>query len=413
MLVGRPALVLFWAASCEASWVRIRQLERMRARHGDRIAILAVHSPRFDYEREIDVVRTAITQRGVDLPVVHDPDLETWARYGPTGRPTIAVIDANGRAQGAILGLDERRDDRDTGVLQDIAAIHAALARPDLAPLPDLSAESAAPAPPHQLRTPTSLARLTDGSVAVLDPSAGRLVVLELSADHATAEVRTTFGGLGGAGSIAVRRDGSLAVSLPDRGTVESIDLRTKERTILTEDLCRPTGLVEDIDGSLVVCDAGADRILRIATERIGTIAEGVSQPLDVVRLPTGLLLTEASTGALRLLGDDGRIRTLNGGRRAGLLDGPAHKAMLQRPTGLATLDGGRVAIADHGNSRLRLLANRRITTIPIRGLSRPTAALYLGDDRLLCSDTGHGRLVLIDLATHTADTVRIDGLPV
>lgn len=408
MLVGRPALVLFWAASCEASWVRIRQLERLRARHGDQLAVVAVHSPRFDYERDVGVLRATIEQRSIDVPVIHDPDLETWARYGPTGRPTIAVVDADGRAQGAILGLDEPG----TSPLDEIAALHARLARPGLVPLPDHPSVTRSAPPLHRLQAPTSLARLTDGTVAVLDPAAGRIVVLELSPHRAAAEVRTTFSGVDGAGSIAVRRGRSLVISLPDRGTVESIDLETKQRTILADELRRPAGLVEDVDGSLVVCDAGADAIVRISPEGVGAIADEVSQPLDVIRLPTGLLFTEASTGAVRLLTDDGKVRTINSGGRAGILDGPAHKAMFQRPTGLATLDGGRVAIADHGNSRIRLFGNRRVATVPVTGLAHPEGVLYLGHERLLCSDTANSRLVIVDLAAHTVDEVAVQGLP-
>lgn len=406
-LTGRPVVLLFWAASCEASWVRLRQLERLRARHGDRVAVAAVHSPRFDYERDISVLRSIVERRGLTVPVLHDPDLETWARYGPTGRPTVVVSGRDQRVLGAVLGLDDEHDQ-----LDDIVASEAALVDPGLQALPDLLGAHA-PTSLQHLGGPTGLARLTDGRLAVVDRANSRLIVLELDHRATRGIVSTAFGGLDGATSIAARRDGSLAVSDPDAGTVDAIDLVTKKRRTIVDGLRRPTGLVEDRDGSLVICDAGADQILRVTSDRTGSIADAVSQPLDIVRIDAGLMFTEASTGALRLLTDTGQVRTINDGRRAGILDGPAHKAMFQRPAGLATLDGGRVAITDHGNSRLRLLADRRVTTVPITGLAHPEAVLYLGGERLLCSDTNNSRLVVADLASHRVTELAVHGLPI
>ncbi len=405
MLRGRPVVLLFWAVSCQASWVRLRQLEALQARHGDAIAVVAVHSPRFDYECDVDVVRSAITHRGLTVPVLHDPLLETWARYGPTGRPTVIVVDTNQRVLGAMCGTDPASLE----ALDKIAAQQAALVDQSIEPLPDLLAPVDTTTL-ERLSGPAGLARLVDGRVAVIDRGHDRLVTMELACD--TAYVSDVFGGLRSPGSVATRSDGTISVSFPDRGTVESIDLATKTRSVIAEGMVRPTGLTEDADGSLVVCDAGADQIVRIADDRTGPIAQAVSQPLDIVRIDNGLLFTEASTGALRLLSDDGKVHTLNNGRKPGLLDSATHKAMFQRPTGLATLDHSRVAIADHGNSRIRLMTERKVVTVPVAGLAHPEALLYLGNDELLCSDTMNDRLVLVNLASRAATALTIDGLP-
>ncbi len=409
MLRGRPVVVLFWSASCEASWVRLRQLEALQSRHGDAIAVVAIHSPRFDYERDVDLLAATITHRGLTIPVLHDPDLETWGRYGPPGRPTVVVVNANQRVLGAMFGTDPTS----LTALDQITAQQATLADRTIDPLPDLTP---VPVPPslEQLHGPTGLARLDDGRVALIDRGNDRLVTLDLpTAGTRTATVCKVFGGMHAPGSIATRSDRTISISFPDRGVVESIDLRTKKRKVIADGLVRPMGLAEDADGSLIVCDAGADELLRVTDKRTGPIAINVSQPLDVARIDAGLIFTEASTGAIRLLSDDGRVRTLNAGNRPGLLDGPMHKAMFQRPSGLATLDNGRVAIADHGNNRIRILADRRAATVPVAGLSHPEAMLYLGHEQLLCSDTMNNRLVVIDLDSHCATALAIAGLPV
>jgi len=105
-------------------------------------------------------------------------------------------------------------------------------------------------------------------------------------------------------------------------------------------------------------------------------------------------------------------VQVLNDGASAGLVDGPVHRALFQRPTGLATLEDNAIAIADCGNDRIRVLRDRTVSTLPVTGLCRPEALLFLGNDRLLCCDTGNDRLVMIDLAAHTVAEVAIDGLP-
>lgn len=404
-LRGRPVVLLFWAVSCEASWVRLRQLEALQARHGDALAVVAVHSPRFEYERNIDVLTSTITHRGLTIPVLHDPDLSTWARFGPTGRPATVVVNAEQRVLGAMFGADQASRD----ALDDMVAQQASMVSGAIEPLPAL-------APPeeqttlHQLCGPAGLTRLVDGRIAALDRGNNRLITLDLESGNV--QVGEVFGGLHNPGAMTTRHDGTISISFPERGVVESIDLTTKQRSVIAAELVRPMGLTEDVDDSLVVCDAGADQLVRVSDQRTGPIADDVSQPFDVVRIENGLIFTEASTGAIRLLGDDGKVRTLNGGARPGLLDSIAHKAMFQRPSGMATLDKGRVAIADLGNDRIRIMADRKVTTLPVTGLTHPEALLYLGNEQLLCSDTMNNRLVLIDLGGKDAAELKISGLP-
>lgn len=404
-LVGRPTVLLFWAQSCEGSWARLDHLAKVQARHGDDVAIVAVHSPRFEYERSPEVVAAAVAHQQVPLPVLLDPDLETWARYAPEGRPTVVVIDASQRVVGAMTGTDPAS----SAALDEIIDDEVARGRRS-SPLPT---PRATPRHLHRLVGPSSVARLRDGRVAIADRGNGRLVVATL--DGQGLAVDTVFGGLDGVTAVAARSDGTVAVSRPARGSVESLDPTTKDRHIVASELLRPTGLVEDRDGSLVVAESGADRLHRIAPGgRRGVIADGnVSQPVGITRLDTGILVTEGSTGAVRLLTDRGRVVTVNDGTRPGLVDGPIHRASMQRPTGLATMDGGRIAIADTGNGRIRLLRRRRLTTIAAAGLAHPLDVLYLGNDRLLVTDTNADRLVCVDLAAQRVTPIEITGLPV
>ena len=427
-LRGRPVVVLFWTSTCEGSWVRLRQLEALEARYGNTVHVVAVHSPRFAYEQRLDTLENSIASRSVSIPVLHDPHLNTWARYGPIGRPTVVVLDHRQRVVGAMAGTDPESID----ALDKIVGEQVALAgRPvgkrqviDRAATPEADVR-----PPHRLHGPASVTRLIDGRIVIADRGNGRLISVTIDdseIDRPIAHVSTVYGGLHGIGDVTARSDGQVSVTFPDSGTVDSIDLATKARRSIATGLIRPIGLIEDRDGSLVVADAGADQLLRITHDTAGPIAgSGVSgsadgrsdraqlsQPLAVTRIDAGLLFVEASSGAVRLLTDQGKVQTINAGQRAGLLDGPAHRALYQRPTGLATLEDGAVAIADCGNDRIRLMRNRKVTTLPVSGLSRPEALLYLGHRQLLCCDTANDRIVLIDLDGQTVDELAIRGLP-
>ncbi len=423
LLRGRPVVILFWTSTCEGSWVRLRQLEALQARYGSTLHVVAVHSPRFAYEQSLDTLTASIDSRAVTIPVLHDPHLDTWARYGPIGRPTVVVLDHRQRVVGAMAGTDSESLE----ALDRIVAEQVALAGRTVRRCLDRETEpELIPRPPHRLHGPSSATRLVDGRIVIADRGNGRLISVRLDPGTTKADVSVAFGGMHGVGDVTGRNDGRVSVTFPDRGMVETIDLDTKERQTIASELVRPTGLIEDRDGSLVVADAGADRLLRITSETTGPIAgSGVSgtvdgradraqlsQPLAVTRIDAGLLFVEASTGAIRILTDNGKVQTINDGARAGLLDGPAHQALFQRPTALATLDDGSVAIADCGNNRIRIMRDRKVTTLPVTGLSRPEALLYLGHRQLLCCDTANDRLVRVDLDGRAVDELTLDGLP-
>ena len=107
----------------------------------------------------------------------------------------------------------------------------------------------------------------------------------------------------------------------------------------------------------------------------------------------------DAASSNVRLLTDDGSVLPVTGNDFYdwGLVDGPAHRARLQRPGGLAARADGSLVIADTGNDRIRVLADRRLTTLGLGGLEQPTGLAVLDSGHLLIADTGHHRLVVAD----------------
>src|SRR3954454_3755709 len=93
-LRGRVVLVNFWALTC-INWLRQEPYVRAWSQgyRDDGLVVLGIHSPEFSFEQQLDRVRWAVQERGVDYPVALDNDFAIWRafgnRYSVVGRWTI------------------------------------------------------------------------------------------------------------------------------------------------------------------------------------------------------------------------------------------------------------------------------------------------------------------------------------
>ena len=81
-LRGRVVLVDFWTFTC-INWLRTEPYVRAwsRAYRDDGLVVIGVHTPEFSFEHEIDLVRQAIKERGIDYPVAVDNDYGVWSAF--------------------------------------------------------------------------------------------------------------------------------------------------------------------------------------------------------------------------------------------------------------------------------------------------------------------------------------------
>lgn len=446
---GRPVIVTFWSFGCEASIRAVELLGGLAGSWADQVAVLAVHTPRFPYEDDERRLRQAIARHRIRVPVVHDPDYLTWNRYNPTGWPATAVVDRRGRVVGMAGGIEgfetvtevvatelsrpsgrrdrDRRDaDRGRGRAGSGTRHRSTLA----ASMPD-PAEHVLTKPItwiddiESLRDgttlwfPSALNIGPSGQLAVADSGNDRLLIGSLDADLRTFRPEVEITDVDDPTALVFGSD-SLLYAI-ERGTdsVLQIDLSAGTVDVVADDeLVIPTALIVDDDGSLVVADAGLDQLLRIVGGSsndilIGPIAgRGVTgcrdgaaevaelaQPVALARTEAGIAFCDAASSNVRLLTDQGVVRTVTGNEffDFGLVDGPAHRARLQRPGGLARLADGALAVADTGNDRVRVLRDRRITTLGLAGLDQPAGLVGLASGHLLVADTGNHRLVVAD----------------
>jgi thiol-disulfide isomerase/thioredoxin len=97
-LRGRVVLVDIWTYSC-VNWLRTLPYVRAWAeRYRDRgLVVVGAHCPEFGFEHDLDNVRQATRQLGVDYPVVIDNDFAIWQSLANRYWPALYLVDRDGR----------------------------------------------------------------------------------------------------------------------------------------------------------------------------------------------------------------------------------------------------------------------------------------------------------------------------
>jgi hypothetical protein len=90
-------LVDFWTFTC-INWLRTEPYVRTwsRAYRDDGLVVIGVHTPEFSFERQIDRVRDAITERAIDYPVAIDSEYAIWTAFDNHYWPALYFLDAGG-----------------------------------------------------------------------------------------------------------------------------------------------------------------------------------------------------------------------------------------------------------------------------------------------------------------------------
>ena len=96
-LRGKVVLVDFWTFSC-INWQRTLPYVRAWAeKYKDKgLVVIGVHTPEFAFEKDIDRIRNAMTQLGVDYPVAVDSNQAVWDAFRNQYWPALYIVDASG-----------------------------------------------------------------------------------------------------------------------------------------------------------------------------------------------------------------------------------------------------------------------------------------------------------------------------
>jgi thiol-disulfide isomerase/thioredoxin len=97
-LRGKVVLIDIWTYTC-INWLRTLPYVRAWAEkyRNQGLVVIGVHSPEFEFEKDIDNVRRAAREMRVDYPIAVDSDHAVWRALKNQYWPALYVVDAQGR----------------------------------------------------------------------------------------------------------------------------------------------------------------------------------------------------------------------------------------------------------------------------------------------------------------------------
>ncbi|HEY2955678.1 MAG TPA: redoxin domain-containing protein [Candidatus Eisenbacteria bacterium] len=109
-LEGKVVVVEFWTFACINC---MRTIPAMRRLHAllprDEVAIVGVHSPETDRERELVHLEDAVRSLDIDYPIAVDNDFRLWRGFQNRYWPALYVLDKHGIVRHVHVGeLHER-----------------------------------------------------------------------------------------------------------------------------------------------------------------------------------------------------------------------------------------------------------------------------------------------------------------
>lgn len=97
-LKGKVVLIDFWTYSCINCIRTLPYLKDWYAKYHDKgFVIIGIHSPEFDFEKNLDNVKAAVKQFGINYLVALDNQFVTWRNYQNRYWPAHYLIDKNGK----------------------------------------------------------------------------------------------------------------------------------------------------------------------------------------------------------------------------------------------------------------------------------------------------------------------------
>ena len=105
-LRGKVVLIEFWAYDCEFCAEMTPHMKAWHEKYSqDGLVIVAVHVPRFEYEKDVAKVKEAVAAKGIQYPVVIDNEYQIWSDYLCDVWPSSYVVDQEGIIQYSHSGV--------------------------------------------------------------------------------------------------------------------------------------------------------------------------------------------------------------------------------------------------------------------------------------------------------------------
>jgi len=97
-LHGKVVLVDFWTYSC-INWRRtLPYVRAWAAKYREQgLVVIGVHTPEFAFEKDIDNVRRAVKDMGIEYPIATDNNYAVWRAFRNAYWPALYFVDTQGR----------------------------------------------------------------------------------------------------------------------------------------------------------------------------------------------------------------------------------------------------------------------------------------------------------------------------
>ena len=97
-LLGKVVLIDIWTYTC-INWLRTLPYVRSWAgKYKDQgLVTIGVHSPEFEFEKNVDNIKRAVTEMKIDFPVAIDSNFAIWRALRNAYWPALYLVDAKGR----------------------------------------------------------------------------------------------------------------------------------------------------------------------------------------------------------------------------------------------------------------------------------------------------------------------------
>lgn len=402
-LRGKVVLLDFWTYGCINCFHIIPDLKRLEAKYGDALAVIGVHSAKFESEGDTRRIRSIAQRYERTEPIVNDRDFEIWRDYGTRAWPTLVLIDPAGNIVGKVAG-EGHYDLLDEAIGRLLVEFEDQLDRTPL----QLNPETDAMAETF-LRFPGKVhADVKSRRLLIADSNHHRIVITDFDG-KVIAIVGSGKPGL---------RDGNFANARfhQPQGIVVDGDL------IYVADTLNSAIRRIDVENRTVTTVAGTGEQVYMRRDRYAAKGTPLNSPWDVLWHDGALYIAMAGQHQLwRYDPETDQLEAYAGTRREALLDGPRGQAALNQPSALAT-DGQRLYFADSEASAIRYVdfASGEVRTLVGTGLfdfgdvdgrgdavrlQHPLGLAY-ADGKLYVADTYNDKIKILDPETRVVSTL-------
>jgi hypothetical protein len=212
-----------------------------------------------------------------------------------------------------------------------------------------------------QFRVPSGLAVDAAGMVYIADRNNGALRKLDVAGNRAS----TLVTGLNQPVAVAVDSTNNIYVLTQGDGLILRVD-RFGNLSTNRARLLQPTALALGSSNAIYVTEAGGN-VVRVINEARVPLRAGLNRPSGLALLESGLLAVSDTDNhrILFLNPENGNTILQIGTGVAGFRDGPIDSARFNQPHQLARTPGGSLLVADRGNHRLRSInTDGTVTTV-------------------------------------------------